>query len=69
MDTVENVFLILAAAMIVAGSVAIAWLEFGSVKQRRLVSPIRDVFEVLLPVVLVIVLALLVALMGEAAIV
>ena len=60
MDTARDVFLILAAALIVLGSATVVVLEFGSSAKRRLVSPARDVVEVLLPVASVLLLLWLV---------
>jgi len=60
MDTAREVFLVLAALLIVIGSATVAVLELGSSAKRRLVSPARDVLEVLLPAVLILLLLWLV---------
>ena len=60
MDGTRDVFLVLAAVLIVLGSVTVVALEFGSTAKRRLVSHLRDTLEVLLPPVLMIVLLWLV---------
>ena len=60
MEAARTVFLILAAALIVLGSVTVVALELTSTAKRRLVSPMRDAIEVLLPPALVLVLLLLV---------
>lgn len=60
MDTARDVFLILAAGLILLGSVMVVALEFGSSAKRRLVSPLRDAVEVLLPPALVVLLLWLV---------
>lgn len=52
----ETAFLILGAVLVIGGSVATLWLEFGSSAQRRLVSPGRDILEVLMPPLLVLAL-------------
>ncbi|MCP3977574.1 MAG: hypothetical protein GY720_24075 [bacterium] len=53
-------FLVLAAILVVVGSIAIVALEFGSASQRRLVGRVRDTVEVLLPPILMSLLAWLV---------
>jgi len=60
MDLLREVFLIVGAFMVVAGSVAVVVREFASSAQRRLVSPWRDAIEVMLPPLMVIVLVWLV---------
>ncbi len=60
MATLRDVFLVIAVAMVVVGSVAVVVLEFGSSSERRLVSRMRDTVEVLLPPILVVGLAWLV---------
>lgn len=52
----ETAFLVLGAALVLGGSIATLWLEFGSSTQRRLVSRGRDSFEVVLPPLLVVAL-------------
>ena len=56
MDGLRDVFMILAGVLVLAGSVAVVVLEFGSAAERRLVSRLRDVVEVLLPPLLALVL-------------
>ena len=60
MDVARDVFLVLAAVLIVFGSVTVVALELTSSAKRRLVSPVRDAIEVLLPPALVLALLLLV---------
>jgi len=62
MGTLRNVFLVVGGILVVAGSVAVVALEFGSAAERRLVSRLRDTIEVLLPPLMVLVLVWLVAL-------
>ena len=49
MDWLRDVFMVVAAILVAGGCVAVVVLEFGSTAQRRLVSRLRDVVEVLLP--------------------
>jgi hypothetical protein len=56
MDGLRDVFMIVAALLVIGGSVAVVVLEFGASSERRLVSPVRDVIEVLLPPALALVL-------------
>ncbi len=56
MDLLRDVFMIVAAMLVVFGSAAVVTLEFGSATRRRLVSRLRDAVEVLLPPVLAVVL-------------
>ena len=60
MDAARDVYLILAAVLIAVRSVTVVALELTSSAKRRLVSPMRDAIEVLLPPVLVLVLLWLV---------
>jgi hypothetical protein len=60
MDTLRDVFLVLAALLTVGGAAWVIALEFGSSAERRLVSRLRDALEVLLPAVLVTVLVAIV---------
>lgn len=60
MATLRDVFMVLAAVLVVVGSLGVVVLELGSSSERRLVSRLRDTVEVLLPPILVIVLAWLV---------
>ena len=60
MDAMRTIFLLLAAGLIVVGSIAILALEFTSAQTRRLGSQVRDTLEVLLPPVLLAVLLWLV---------
>ena len=56
MDGLRDVFMVLAAILVVGGCVAVVLLEFGSAAERRLVSRLRDSVEVLLPPALALVL-------------
>ena len=56
MDGLRDIFMILAGVLVLAGSVAVVVLEFGSSAERRLVSRLRDAVEVLLPPLLALVL-------------
>ena len=56
MDVLRDVFMVVAAILVACGCVAVAVLEFGSSAERRLVSRLRDVVEVLLPPALALVL-------------
>ncbi len=60
MEGARDVFLVVAAVLIVLGSVTIVALELASAGKRRLVSHARDAFEVLLPPALILVLLWLV---------
>jgi ribosomal protein L18E len=60
MEGARDVFLVVAAVLIVFGSMTIVALEFGSSAKRRLVSYGRDAIEVLLPPVLILLLLWLV---------
>ena len=56
MDGLRDVFMVLAAILVAGGCIAVVLLEFGSAAERRLVSPLRDALEVLLPPTLALVL-------------
>ena len=56
MAGLRDVFMIVAGVLVLAGSLAVVVLEFGSSAERRLVSGVRDVVEVLLPPLLALVL-------------
>ena len=60
MDGLRDIFLVLAAMLAIGGAAWVIVLEFGSSAERRLVSRLRDVIEVLLPPLLVTVLVALV---------
>ena len=56
MNGLRDAFMIVAAFLVAGGCVAVVVLEFGSSAERRLVSRVRDVVEVLLPPALALVL-------------
>ncbi len=66
MAAAGDAFLIVGGLLIVLGSIGIVILELGAAPQRRLVSRLRDAFEVLLPPTLVVALLVLVAAAGAA---
>lgn len=56
MDPLEMVVLLVASFLVVGGMGVVAWRELATHPERRKVGRVRDVVEVLLPVVGVVVL-------------
>ena len=60
MEGARDVFVVVAAVLILFGSLTVVALEFASAEKRRLVSHLRDAIEVLLPPALILLLLWLV---------
>ena len=56
MEAARGIYMVVAGALVIGGSIAVVALELASSAKRRLVSPLRDTIEVVLPPVLMLAL-------------